>query len=404
MNSEINVTALFEMIKKNNIQTYDHRKYTLEDIANSIIKSRPRNNSFMMINLSSVINMYRIWKKHLPSVKIHYAVKCNPDKLILSTLNYLGTGFDVASQTEISLVRSLDITSDRLIFANAVKDANEINYAMMESVKKMTFDCEDELYKISKCYPNAELVLRILVDDSKARLPFGSKFGCRNDKILNLLILAKNLNLNIIGTSFHVGSGCDDPQSYCSAINKSLDVFNMASNLGFKVYLLDIGGGFPGDLDADKFITIANVINQELDIFRNFYPLLQVIAEPGRFFSTSCGTLCTSIIGKKYDDYYEKKFQYYVNSSIYGIFNNIIFDKATPIFEVINKKDDSTKYPSTIFGQTCDSMDKIVNEIMLPELSNGDWFIVKNHGAYTNAAASCFNGFGPCDIVYIFIF
>ena len=50
--------------------------------------------------------------------------------------------------------------------------------------------------------------------------------------------------------SFHVGSGVRDPESYAAAIRASRQVFDQASKLGFQMDLLDIGGGFPGDMYA----------------------------------------------------------------------------------------------------------------------------------------------------------
>ncbi len=49
--------------------------------------------------------------------------------------------------------------------------------------------------------------------------------------------------------SFHVGSGCTDPSIYTETIYLARKVFEIASHLGFKMTLLDIGGGFPGDND-----------------------------------------------------------------------------------------------------------------------------------------------------------
>ncbi len=50
--------------------------------------------------------------------------------------------------------------------------------------------------------------------------------------------------------SFHAGSGVQDPESYADPIRAARRVFDMATQLGFTMDLLDIGGGFPGDLYA----------------------------------------------------------------------------------------------------------------------------------------------------------
>lgn len=76
--------------------------------------------------------------------------------MVIKTLSLLGANFDCASQGEISNVHSLGITSDRIIFANPTKHRNHIKYAAKTGVSVMTFDNEDELYKIKDLYPNAK--------------------------------------------------------------------------------------------------------------------------------------------------------------------------------------------------------------------------------------------------------
>ncbi len=49
-------------------------------------------------------------------------------------------------------------------------------------------------------------------------------------------------------------------------------------------------------------------------------------------------------------------------------------------------------YSTSIWGPTCDGLDCIREQCMLPELSIGDWIVFQDMGAYTMCAASCFNG------------
>lgn len=46
--------------------------------------------------------------------------------------------------------------------------------------------------------------------------------------------------------SFHVGSDCQNPQSFTQAIADCQRVFEMGRGFGHDMNLLDIGGGFPG--------------------------------------------------------------------------------------------------------------------------------------------------------------
>ncbi|XWV26290.1 ornithine decarboxylase [Tupanvirus soda lake] len=406
----IDVQGLVSMISDKNIRMYDDAECDMIDVINNIIESRASLNSFFLIDIGAIFRRYKLWIRHMPKVKMFYAVKCNPDKMLLNTLVDLGAGFDVASKTEISTVTELGVDPNKIIFANPVKEINSITFAQTKNINKMTFDTEDELKKISIYHPHAQLVLRILVDDSKSKLQLGSKFGCPKENLPGVFNLAKTLNLNIIGVSFHVGSCCGDGSAYADAIALAKEVFDIAKTYGFDMNFLDIGGGFPGHdtkESDDKFIEIAQNVNLQLDKSFSDVPNLEIIAEPGRFFATSCGTLVTNVICRKIMtvNENEKIIHYYINSSLYGLFNNIIFDKAVPQLELLSKiSEDEPLYKSVIFGQTCDSMDKIADNITLPELVCGNWIVIRNHGAYTNAAASTFNGFTNTDIEYVFTY
>ncbi len=67
-----------------------------------------------------------------------------------------------------------------------------------------------ELEKIAAIFPEARVVIRIAVDDSKSVCRFNSKFGAAEHEWPSLLRRASELGLDVYGVSFHVGSGCQD--------------------------------------------------------------------------------------------------------------------------------------------------------------------------------------------------
>lgn len=92
------------------------------------------------------------------------------------------------------------------------------------------------------------MVIRIRCDAKVAQCQLGMKFGCNAiTEAPNLLVLAKALGIEVVGVSFHVGSGCGEIEVFNRAISTARKIFDFANELGFKFNLLDIGGGFPGD-------------------------------------------------------------------------------------------------------------------------------------------------------------
>jgi len=370
---------------------------------------------FYICDLGQLFNKYRQWKSQLPVVTPFYAIKSNPNKMVCKTLEFLGANFDCASKEEIRQILALGVNPDRIIYANPCKTEEYIKYAYEQGVNCMTFDNEDELYKVKANHPNAKMVIRIRVDDSNSACQFGVKFGVYKSSTYGLLEKAKSLGVDVIGVSFHVGSGCGDPKSYIEALSSCKDVFNEAEELGFNFRLLDIGGGFPGYDETDKigFESFAESINFGINkYFRGMN--INIIAEPGRYFCSSIFTLATQVTSRRvtYSDN-NKSFMYYINDGIYGSFNCIIFDHwnvPIPSFGILDESSKSYQYndkaellyESSIWGPTCDSIDVLTKSIKFPELKIGDRLVFKNMGAYTLAPSTSFNGFNPAKVYYLY--
>jgi len=170
-----------------------------------------------------------------------------------------------------------------------------IRAAAEAGVEMMTFDNADELYKVKRAYPNAKLVLRILTDDSKSLCRLGLKYGAPLETCPGLLALARQLDLNVVGVSFHVGSGCKDPNQFADAVWRSKKVFDMAKQAGYDLKLLDIGGGF----ERETFAEMSEVVSDALDVYFPKSSGVRVIAEPGRLLVSSAFTLATNIIARR---------------------------------------------------------------------------------------------------------
>ena len=409
------LTDFFEGIDKIDIshlmKEYDIKMYKknddIYDIINDILEKRNiSEEAFYIIDIGKLIRQYLRWKELLPDIEPYYAIKCNPNELVIKILASLGCNFDCASKNEIASVISITNDPSRIIFANPCKMSNQIKYARANDVDLMTFDSDHELYKIRLYHSHSDLILRIKVDDSSSKCKFSCKFGVGLEEGRELMAIAKSLKLAVVGIAFHIGSNAGSIDAYDMAIKRAREFFDMAKtefNITFSI--LDIGGGFPGvdDENGVKFDQIADTLKMAIDNEFSGYPDLKVISEPGRFFSANSHTLVCSVIGKKevQTDDNEKTFIYYLNDSVYGSFNCIFFDHAAPKILPFNERHTDQKYKSILFGNTCDGLDMITPSIDLPELMVGEHLYVEDFGAYTVSAASNFNGFIMNDPVYI---
>jgi ornithine decarboxylase len=414
-----------------------------------------KSDAFYVGDMGDVVKKHLTWTTQLPRVEPFYAVKCNDDATVLAVLAQLGTGFDCASKAELQKVLELQVPTSRIIYANPCKQSSHIKYAASNNVEYMTFDNETELHKVKAIHPHAKMVVRILPPaNTKCQCQLGMKFGCHPKKVPQLLRVARQLGVDVVGVSFHVGSGCYDAMAYSAAVASARTVFGLAEAEGFKFTLLDIGGGFPGQQGAKlPFEEICAVLRPALDVY--FPPSLgvRIIAEPGRYYVASAFTLALNVIARRVvtrdeldsddadnanvdnstnadegcstDDNgngsqetgsisladsvdgegsnNDPTYMYYLNDGVYGSFNCILFDHATVQAELFDEERfaNAPRYGSSLWGPTCDGLDCIVQSCPMPELQTGDWLLFHNMGAYTLSAASTFNGMPKPRLHYV---
>lgn len=349
---------------------------------------------------------YATFKKHLPRVQAYFAVKANPDPMIVQTLYKAGASFDVASMPEFMIVHAnikdlpakqrQDWIWDKIIYANPIK-ANETLQALDQYKALVTYDNSEEIKKIKQYAPHSGLCLRLKVANTGAMVELSSKFGASSGEAVDLILEADKSGLVVEGLSFHVGSQTTNFDNFVQAINLAANVFKEARDRGYtKMNLLDIGGGFPAPYDATvkPFRELARKINAELD--RLFPKDIQILAEPGRFMVATAGTAISKIIGKALRD---NKLCYYVDDGVYHTFSGIIFDHCQYHLNAFKK---GPPRVCTVFGPTCDALDVISMTEELPaNLERGDLLYSKNIGAYSVASSTPFNGFPPAKIVHI---
>ena len=88
------------------------------------VERMPLEDSFYVVDLGVLMSQVYQWRRYFPRVDPFYAVKCNPDPVIVKTLATLGCNFDCASRQEIRLVQSAcqDLPHQpEIIYANPCK-------------------------------------------------------------------------------------------------------------------------------------------------------------------------------------------------------------------------------------------------------------------------------------------
>ncbi|MDK2896104.1 MAG: ornithine decarboxylase [Candidatus Atribacteria bacterium] len=354
----------------------------------------------LVVVREKLLDNFNAFSRFLPGVGIFYAVKANPHPEIIKVLHQAGASFDVASHYEIELAYQEGVPPRKMVFANTIKRKRGLRRAKELGVKLMTYDNREELKKIARVFPEAELVLRLKTAPTGSRSNLSYKFGASPEEALDLLKEARRAGLRPVGLSFHVGSPCHTISNYLSSLEMVREILEKAQKEGINLNLIDIGGGFPLQIYAfpDEPLSLETIGKELSPLLREFSESgYRIIAEPGRCLVGSACILLTKVIGKARRS---DRVWYYLDDGVYGTFSAILFDKSD--FEYFTLKDTSSyREPAVLAGPTCDSIDVITQDILLPSLELDDLIVVPDIGAYSWASATNFNGFEKPKVVLV---
>jgi ornithine decarboxylase len=325
--------------------------------------------------------------------RVMYAVKCNPHLLVLQALYDAGIRhFDTASLAEIALVREHLPQAD-CYFMHPVKPRAAIMTAhQVYGVDHFVIDHENELKKIIDITGGGGgmvVLVRIVTPVHDAQYQLSDKFGIAAAEAPALLQKVHDAHFQT-GVAFHVGSQCRSPQAFVDGIETAIGVIETAN---VPVHYLDVGGGFPALYEDDRPPDLSvyfDAIKQAYDQSRLRRDCV-LMCEPGRGLVASGCTLLTQIQLRKDN-------KLYINDGVYQSLSETLMGKMKLPARLINpKRTPATEFQDfTILGPTCDNLDILPAPFYLPvDADEGDWIEIGQTGAYSNSAATRFNGFFP---------
>lgn len=352
--------------------------------------SRP----FLLVDSNIIRNKIRRFKAAMPRVHPHYAAKANPDPRVLRTLIEEGAGFEIASIAELDLLLSLGVPAAEIYYSNPMKSRAYLEYAATKGVEWYVLDSIEELHKIVSIKSDAKLYLRIDTPNIGSDWPLAGKFGTHLADIKEIIDEAARIGADLAGVTFHVGSQCRNPQNWRVGIERAKNVFADMRQAGLRPRLLNIGGGYPVRhvKPIPSIEVIAEVINAAI---ADLPADIRVMAEPGRYLVSDSACFVCRVVGTATRN--GKRWMYWDA----GIFGGIIEVSEGLRYEILTNRQ-GNRIPWSIAGPTCDSVDVLMHDELLPDdIQEGDFIFIPNAGAYTTAYASNFNGFPLPDVIVL---
>ncbi|HHB83498.1 MAG TPA: type III PLP-dependent enzyme [Devosia sp.] len=323
---------------------------------------------------------------------VTYAVKANPDSAVLSNLLATGiNGFDVASPPEMDQVRALSPNAV-LHYNNPVRSNQEIAHAVKMKVASYSLDSHSELKKLAAQVPvqNIEIAVRFKLPVKGAAYDFGTKFGA-NPKEAAILLSRVNALGYTPALTFHPGTQCTQPGVWRAYIEAAAQIANDA---GVTIARLNVGGGFPSHRIAAQEPNLAEKFHEIAGAVAKSFPANppKLVCEPGRGIVADAYCLATRVKAIRDNN------AVFLNDGIYGGLSECLVIGPVDRLDIFcsngHRRVGKTQ-PWTVFGPTCDSIDKLNDTQFLPDdLREGDYVIFHGLGAYSTSLTTRFNGYG----------
>lgn len=333
-----------------------------------------------------------------PGYRVHYAVKANADKTILSTIAKAGFGADVVSGGEIRAALEAGFAPQDIVYAGVGKADWEIELALEKGVGCLNVESEAELDAIEAIAKRmgkvATVALRVNPEvDAHTHhyITTGlaeNKFGIAMvhlDKIVKRV--AESPLLDLAGLHFHIGSQITITEPFKLLCERVKELRAHFSEMGIEFRSLNVGGGLGIDYDNPD----ANPIPDFANYFATFAENLQLNPgqelhfELGRSVVGQCGSLITSVIYVKQG--VNKQF-----AIVDAGFTELIRPALYQAHHVIQNLT-STGKPEVydVVGPICESSDTFAVQETLPEVKRGDLLALRSAGAYGEIMASHYN-------------
>ena len=325
---------------------------------------------------------------------ICFSTKSNSNLEILKQIKRNGLGADVVSKGELMIALKAGINPKKIVFSGVGKTRSELVYAIKKKILLINCESKSEILEIENIakLKNKKVDIGIRLNpniDAKTLKQISTgkkenKFGV-NEKIFvqvsEYVRSSKFLNLKCL--SVHIGSQILDYKPYKKMLNV---IEKLIKKINFNFEYIDLGGGIGIDYNKDNKKFSYKEYNKIIKRFlkRN---KTKIIFEPGRSIIGDTAILISKIIyikenSKKDFIIIDAAMNDFIRPALYGAKHRIIPLKRTN--KITTKSYD-------FVGPICETTDKFLTTNKFQKLSEKDYIIICDVGAYGSSLSSNYN-------------
>lgn len=340
-------------------------------------------------DVAVVRNRVARFRAAFPGIDLHYAVKANPFAPLLAAMAPLVDGFDVASAGELARLVDLD---KAVSFAGPGKTDAELDAAIAAGVT-INLESENEadraLAIADRLGMAPQLAIRINPEfelrGSGMRMGGrASPFGVDAERAPPLVKRILTAGAEWRGFHIFAGSQALDPAAIIDSQAHTLDLaVRLAAAAGASPPLVNLGGGFgipyfPGEQALD-IEAIGAALTPRLSVL----PDTRFAIELGRWLVGEAGVYLTRIIDRK-----ESRGEIFLvcdgglNHQLAATGNlGTVVRRNYPV-AVATAHPDAKRETVSVVGPLCTPLDRLADQVELPEAGPGDVIAIFMAGAY----------------------
>nr|WP_276934291.1 diaminopimelate decarboxylase [Globicatella sulfidifaciens] len=350
--------------------------------------------------------------------QVLFASKSLLTKAIAKIIAVSPLGQDVVSAGEIFVGLAAGVKPDKMYFHGNNKSDEELVYALQNEVGTIVLDNRMEASRLEqiaeKLNKRPKVLLRINpgveahTHQYIQTASLDSKFGesIFDEQIFELITqLHESQFLNFVGFHSHIGSQVFDRESFFKASLAMMEFAQTSQEkTNYPITEINFGGGFgvyyteedqPFEM-AEFLPEFVKYIEKESD--RLGLQLNKICIEPGRSLVNASGSTLYRIGDLK--DTVSGKHYLFIDG---GMSDNIrpALYQAQYEAAITNKITEPATIEYTVAGKACESGDKLIENITLPQAATGDLLLVNGTGAYNYTMASNYNRLARPAMIHI---
>ena len=331
----------------------------------------------------------------------YFAVKANPNPVLMKILGEYGCGCDCSSLTELMLSEACGFTGDDIMFSSNVTPAEEYVKAAelgaiinLDDITHVEF-LEKTLGYIPKkisCRFNPGGTFKITNDIMDN--PGEAKYGMTPEQIREAFRMLKEKGAEEFGIHAFLCSNTVTNEYYPLLAKELFELAaGLHKDLGVKITFINLSGGVGIPYRPDQEPNDIKVIGE--GVHKVFDEILvpagmgdvSIYTEMGRFMMGPYGGLVTTVLHQKhiYKEYIgcDACAANLMRPMMYGAYHHIT---------VLGKEDMPCDHKYDVTGSLCENSDKFAIDRMLPEIECGDIIFIHDTGAHGFSMGYNYNG------------